>query len=189
MAPLDAKIINIFCGLYGENYRGSLTRDKHERYPEWDSNTFLDFVMALEDEYNVTFTDEEATQMFQLGHVQRLVKAAVLNIPHDDVANAPLLAYNLRRADPSSFNLLILSGSSTRGRGYLCRGKRRRAYGPRWAPMRVGVQLQRKRACPCRNAAVSRTGWRTMERGDCSGNVASDLRRLRQNRVREVRQS
>lgn len=115
MAPLDAKIINIFCGLYGENYRGSLTPETSMNdIPEWDSNTFLDFVMALEDEYNVTFTDEEATQMFQLGHVQRLVKAAVLNIPHDDVANAPLLAYNLRRADPSSFNLLILSGSSTR---------------------------------------------------------------------------
>jgi acyl carrier protein len=115
VTALDPKIVEIFCSVYGQKYKGIVTLETSmDDVPEWDSSTYLDLVFALEESYRVQFTDEETTQMFQIGHIQRLVRAAVLELPHADEANACCLIHNLRHGAADSWNLLLMSGSSTR---------------------------------------------------------------------------
>lgn len=112
---VDPKIADIFCSIYGQKYRQTLTVETSmDDVPEWDSSTYLDLVFALEENYQVQFTDEETAQMFQIGHIQRLVRGAVLDIPHADQANACCLLHNLQHGAPDSWNVLLMSGSSTR---------------------------------------------------------------------------
>ena len=131
---IDSEIIDIFCELYGDPYREALNSDTSMAdIPEWDSLSFLDFVVALEDKFNVEFTDEEATQMFQLGHIQRLVDAAKLDIPHEDEAHACCLIYNLNNSSDDDFNVIVLSGSSTREgllRGHEAESELKKTFGP-----------------------------------------------------------
>ena len=115
MVKLDDRLISVFCQVFGAQYRDQVgPATSMDDIPEWDSASFLDLVLSIEDEFGVTFTPDESVQMFQLGHIQRLIDAVVLDIPHDDVAHACCLLHELREAPRDQFNVLVLSGSSTR---------------------------------------------------------------------------
>lgn len=112
---LDSRLIDVFCATFGDEHRTSLTcATSMDDISEWDSTSFLDLVFAIEEEFDVEFTPDESSQMFQLGHIQRLITAATLDIPHDDVANACCLIKRLHEAPRNAFKLVVMSGSSTR---------------------------------------------------------------------------
>lgn len=112
---LDVKLIDVFCATFGEQYRGTLNaRTSMDDIPEWDSLRFLDLVFAIEDAFGVSFTEAESAQMFQLGHIQRMIDHARLDLPHDDVAHACCQIHAVRSAGPAPFTMVLLSGSSTR---------------------------------------------------------------------------
>ena len=115
MVKLDDRLLSVFCKVFGAKYRDQVgPATSMDDIPEWDSTSFLDLVLSIEDEFGVTFTPDESVQMFQLGHIQRLIDATVLDIPHDDVAHACCLLHELHGAPTDQFNVLLLSGSSTR---------------------------------------------------------------------------
>lgn len=112
---IEDRVTDVFCRVFGEAHRKALTpATSMDDVPEWSSLTFMELVFALEEEFGVTFSPDESSQMFQLGHIQRLVKAAVLDVPHDDVAQACCQVHLIHRAPKDVFKLIVLSGSSTR---------------------------------------------------------------------------
>lgn len=112
---IDPRIIDVFCAEFGEEHRFNLTsQTTMDDIEPWDSSTFLNLVMALEEEFGVEFSDSEAAQMFQLGHIQRIVCNAQLDLPHDDVTHACVQIFNLRNAPTDQLKVIVLSGSSTR---------------------------------------------------------------------------
>jgi len=114
-SKLDQKIIDAFCKTFGEIYRDKLTLSTSmDDVEEWDSLSFIDFVITLEQIYSIKFTNDEAAQMFQLGHIQRMINQAKLNIPYDDIANCFALSYMVKKEFKDEFKLVTLSTSSTR---------------------------------------------------------------------------
>jgi acyl carrier protein len=112
---LSQKIYRIFCHIYGEKYQDKIDVNTNmDDIEEWDSLSFLDLVMQIEDEFELEFDDEEATQMFQLGHIINIVFSKLNKTPHEDVANACCNIHSLNQSAKNSKNILILSGSSTR---------------------------------------------------------------------------
>jgi acyl carrier protein len=112
---LDPQLVDLFCGHFGEEHRERLTpATDMDDIDGWDSQSFLGFVLTLEEAYGLTFSDAEATQMFQLGHIQRILRNAKLDRPHDDVAHACCQIYQLKQAPSEALKMVILSGSSTR---------------------------------------------------------------------------
>lgn len=112
---LDPKLEDVFCGIFGVEYRGKLTLDTDmDAIEPWDSKSFLDLVLALEEAYGLSFSDSEAAQFFQLGHIQRIIHNALADLPHDDVAHACCQLDLLRKAPADEYKIVILSGSSTR---------------------------------------------------------------------------
>lgn len=112
---IDPKLEDVFCRTFGEEYRGKLTPTTDmDAVENWDSKSFLDLVLALEDAYGLTFSDSEAAQFFQIGHIQRILWNAHANLPHDDVAHACCQLDLLRKATAAEYKVVVLSGSSTR---------------------------------------------------------------------------
>lgn len=112
---LDQQLVDTVCRLFGDGYREVLTPDTTmDDIEGWDSLTFVELVMQLEDVYGVQLTDDEAAQMFQLGHAQRILTQAIADRPHDDVAYASCMLQQLRERPAADVNVLVLSGSSTR---------------------------------------------------------------------------
>ncbi len=112
---LDQKLVETFCSVFGAQYRNQLTPETDmDAIEEWDSESFLNLVFALEDAFGLTFTDTEAAQMFQLGHIERIVRNAQLDLPHDDVSHACCQLKLLNMAPDDQMNMVLLSGSSTR---------------------------------------------------------------------------
>lgn len=73
---LFKQIETVFCETFGQNYAGKIDlKTTMEDIPEWDSYSFLDFTMALEDYFDVQFDVDELAQMFKLSTVYDLVKA------------------------------------------------------------------------------------------------------------------
>lgn len=112
---LDPRLTEAFCAVLGEEHRGRLDpTTSMDDIDGWDSLTFVELVVAWEDAFGVELTDDEAAQMFQLGHAQRILQAASAERPHDDVAYAACMLEQLRGSPPGQLNLVVLSGSSTR---------------------------------------------------------------------------
>jgi len=112
---LDPDLVDLFCRQFGEDHRSRLTPSTDmDDIDGWDSNSFLGFVLTLEEAYGVTFSDAEATQMFQLGHIQKILRHAKLDLPHDDVAHACCQLQRLIKAPSDVLKVVVLSGSSTR---------------------------------------------------------------------------
>jgi len=112
---IDEKIIKSFCAVFGSKYKNILTLSTNmDDIEEWDSLSFIDFVTTLEKEYLIEFTNDEAAQMFQIGHIQRIINQAKLNIPHDDVGNCYALSYLIKKDKKDDFKFVTLSTSSTR---------------------------------------------------------------------------
>jgi acyl carrier protein len=112
---IEDRVTDVFCRVFGEQHRTTLTpATSMDDVPEWSSLTFMELVFALEEEFGVQFTPDESSQMFQVGHIQRLVKAAVLDVPHDDVAQACCQVHLILQAPKDVLKLIVLSGSSTR---------------------------------------------------------------------------
>lgn len=110
------QLIDIFCELFGEKYRESITAETDmDAIPEWDSLSFMNVVLALEKCFGVTFSPDEAAQMFQVGHIQCIIDDIQNEQPHPDVANANCLIHLLHKTKKDNpVNCVILSGSSTR---------------------------------------------------------------------------
>ncbi len=114
-AALDPELVDLFCGYFGDAHRDRLTPDTDmDDVDGWDSQSFLGFVLTLEDAFSVTFSDSEAAQMFQLGHIQRILRNARLDLPHDDVAHACCQIHRMKQAPSDVLKVIVLSGSSTR---------------------------------------------------------------------------
>lgn len=112
---LEPKLVDVFCSVFGEAYRGELTLETDmDAIEPWDSKSFLDLVLALEEAYGLSFSDSEAAQFFQLGHIQRIIQNARADLPHDDVAHACCQLDLLRKAPADEYKVVVLSGSSTR---------------------------------------------------------------------------
>ncbi len=112
---LSPKLIDVFSRRFGEQYRACLTVETDmDDIEEWDSLSFIDLVMDLEDAFEVEFTNSESSQMFQLGHIQRIVNSAVLDLPHDDVSHAYCQIKMILDSPPERNKLVLLSTSSTR---------------------------------------------------------------------------
>jgi len=112
---LDQKLIDVFCTTYGEKYRANITLDTNmDAIEEWDSSSFFDLVLALEDAYGISFSDDEAAQLFQIGHIQTIVNNILLEKPQTDVSVACTNLYLLNKAHVEQKSITILSGSSTR---------------------------------------------------------------------------
>lgn len=112
---LNPKLVDVFCATFGEKYRDQLSFETNmDNIEEWDSLSFLDLIMAIEEAFGVEFTADESSQMFQLGHIQRILNQVQLDIPHDDVANACSQAHVIRSHFKDEHKIVIVSGSSTR---------------------------------------------------------------------------
>ena len=79
--------------------------------------------VRLEEEFSIQFTPDETSEMFQVGHIRRLVTAAILDVLHDDVPRraARLL---IHQAPKDVFKLIVLSVVTREG--CVRRGTRRR---------------------------------------------------------------
>lgn len=115
-ATVDPQLVDILCNLFGEKYRDTITPETDmDDIPEWDSLNFLNVVMALETAFGVTFSPDEAAQMFQVGHILRIINDVQHDVPHDDIAYANCLMEQIHKTKKDTpFNFVILSGSSTR---------------------------------------------------------------------------
>ena len=112
---IEQTIVDIICREFGEEYRNEISDETTMADIEgWDSVSYFNVVFALEDSFEVTFTDEELTQLFQIGHIKKIVEAAQLNLPHEDEANAICQLSAVSKNNGSYTDIVILSASSTR---------------------------------------------------------------------------
>jgi acyl carrier protein len=112
---LEKTIKDILCARFGEEYRKDISDETTMADIEgWDSLAYFDVVFALEEVFDITFSDEEMTQLFQVGHIKRIVKAAQLDLPHEDEANAICQLDAVNRNDGSFIDMMVVSASSTR---------------------------------------------------------------------------
>mgnify|MGYP002821652615 CR=1 FL=1 len=112
---LDSKLIDVFCLHFGEGNRSQLSAETDmDDVESWDSLSYIDFVIAIEDAYDLEFTETESAQMFQLGHIQRIINSAKHDIPLDDILHAYSQLKLICDAPKESKKLVLLSGSSTR---------------------------------------------------------------------------
>lgn len=73
---LDPRLVAIFTEQFGEAVGEKLTYDSTmEDIEGWDSFTFIEFIMTIEDRFQVEFREEELTEMFEVGAIQRILRA------------------------------------------------------------------------------------------------------------------
>ncbi len=76
MADATERLTNLFANRFGEEYRSQISAaTTMDDIPEWDSLSFLDLVMEIEDEFSVKISPNEVAQMFQFGNIVRIVEA------------------------------------------------------------------------------------------------------------------
>jgi acyl carrier protein len=67
---VDNRIVEVFCKCFGEKLRGKITpQASMDTIAEWNSLSFVDVVVALEEEYGVEFTMDEMAQMNQVSNI------------------------------------------------------------------------------------------------------------------------
>tara|TARA_B110000046_G_scaffold178143_1_gene205735 strand:+ start:113 stop:340 length:228 start_codon:yes stop_codon:yes gene_type:complete len=71
---MDTKILKIFQETFN-NLELDVSEDTSAAdVPEWDSFNHLSLIMAIEDEYSVSFTTEEIGQMGRVGDLVNLIQ-------------------------------------------------------------------------------------------------------------------
>jgi acyl carrier protein len=74
MHDLTERLETVFCIQFGYIYKGQLTAETTmDDIPEWDSMSFLQLILALENEYDISFSPNESAQMFTYGNIIRIL--------------------------------------------------------------------------------------------------------------------
>lgn len=111
----DKAIIDILCKHFGDSYRSKINDSTTMADIEgWDSLTYFDVLFDLENAFDITFSDEEMAQLFQVGHIKRIVMAAQLDLPHEDEANAICQLDLVNKNEGVATDIVVISASSTR---------------------------------------------------------------------------
>lgn len=68
---VNKTLMDVFCAKFGEECRGQITIDTAMNdIPDWNSYTFIELMMEIEDAFNVTFSDEEVVELFTVAAIQ-----------------------------------------------------------------------------------------------------------------------
>ena len=81
--------------------------------PSWDLSYF-DVLCELENHFRLTFSEEEASQLFEIGHISNVVRAKLDGAPQEDVTHALLQIHEIKRKKAHDHILVMISASSTR---------------------------------------------------------------------------
>ena len=75
---IEHRLIDIFCKCFGEGLRDKITLESSmDTIAEWDSLSFVDVVVALEDAYGVEFSMDEMAQMHQVSNIVTILHGKV----------------------------------------------------------------------------------------------------------------
>jgi acyl carrier protein len=67
---IENGIVDVFCKCFGEELRDKITpQASMDTIAEWNSLSFVDVVVALEEEYRVEFSMDEMAQMNQVSNI------------------------------------------------------------------------------------------------------------------------
>jgi acyl carrier protein len=68
---VDKKLIDVFCKKFGEDYREDITLETAMNdIPEWNSFSFIELMMEIEEVFGVSFDDDEIVEMFSVAAIQ-----------------------------------------------------------------------------------------------------------------------
>jgi acyl carrier protein len=67
---IDDRLVDAFCKCFGEKFRGKITLETSmDNTQEWDSVSFVDLIMTLEEVYDVEFSMDEMAEMTQVSTI------------------------------------------------------------------------------------------------------------------------
>lgn len=65
----------IFCETFGDHCRGKITdQTTMEDVEEWDSFSFIDLLMTVEERFGVKFEPDEMTEMYRVGAIREAIE-------------------------------------------------------------------------------------------------------------------
>ena len=75
LSDIDRRIAKVFCNRFGAKYGEVLNESTTmEDIKEWDSMSFLQLIVELEKEFELSFASHEAAQMFSYGNILRIIR-------------------------------------------------------------------------------------------------------------------
>ncbi|MEL7565486.1 MAG: acyl carrier protein [Dehalobacterium sp.] len=77
---MDKKFLDIVSQILNVDPKRLKEEDTTETLPEWDSLNHWAVISALEDEYGIEFTMDEATEFKNLGHIYTILMQKVANL-------------------------------------------------------------------------------------------------------------
>lgn len=72
---LDPKLVNLLCRILGEQHRSHICLEtRMEDIENWDSLSFIDIVLAVEEEFGLKISPELAQEMVSVKAIQEIVQ-------------------------------------------------------------------------------------------------------------------
>jgi acyl carrier protein len=75
---MENRIKNIFSAVFGIEPASVNTKSSPDSISEWDSVKHMQLVMALEEEFNITFTDDELGDLLNFSLICEVIKDKIV---------------------------------------------------------------------------------------------------------------
>ncbi|MBI2167193.1 MAG: acyl carrier protein [Candidatus Omnitrophica bacterium] len=74
-AAVDPKLLNLLCRVLGKEHRPRISLEtRMEDIENWDSLTFIDIVLAVEEEFGLKISPELAQEMVSVEAIQKIIR-------------------------------------------------------------------------------------------------------------------
>ena len=72
---VDPRLQNLLCRTFGERYRPKITlATRMEDIETWDSLTFIDLILSIEQEYGFEITPDVAVELVNVAAIQKAIQ-------------------------------------------------------------------------------------------------------------------
>jgi len=74
-AAVDPRLLDLLCRVLGKEHRSKINLEtRMEDIENWDSLTFIDIVLAVEEEFGLKISPELAQEMVSVEAIQKIIR-------------------------------------------------------------------------------------------------------------------